>query len=151
MVVSGILRQAQSRIPVLALIDSGTSGYAFINKSFAQYYRLPLYPLQYPRRLRGFDSQAARTGDITHVASARMSLGGHLETLFLYITGLNKYPIIIGLPWLYRYRVDASYTFNTLTFSSPFCLNKYCSTLVKIQGVTREQEEFLLPRESYRI
>ena len=151
MVVSCTLRQAQSRIPVLVLIDTGASAYAFIDKSFAQQHNLTMHPLAYPRRLRGFDGQAARTGDITHVAEVTMALGGHIERLFLYVTGLNQYPIIMGLPWLRRHGIDASFESNTLTMSSPFCLTHCCSSPVKVYGVTREEKEFLSPKESQRI
>ena len=41
MIIFYILCQAQSRIHVLALIDSGASAYAFIDKSFAQQYSIP--------------------------------------------------------------------------------------------------------------
>jgi len=150
MVVSCILRHAQSRIPVLALIDSGASAYAFIDKSFAQHHNLSLHPLTYPRRLRGFDGQTALTGDITHVAETTMALEGHIERLFLYVTDLNQYPIIMGLPWLRRHGIDASFEFNTLTMSSSFCLAHCCQTPVKIHGVTRE-EEFLSLKESQRV
>ena len=151
MVVSCTLRQAQSRISALALIDSGASAYAFIDKSFAQHHSLPLHPLTYPRRLRGFDGQTARTGDITHVAETTMALGGHIERLFLYVTGLNQYPIILGLPWLRRHGIDASFEFNTLTMSSSFCLAHCCPMPVTIHGVTREEEDFLSPKESQRV
>ena len=59
MVISCTLHQAQSRISALALIDSGASAYAFIDKSFAQHHNLPLHPLIYPHRLWGFDGQIA--------------------------------------------------------------------------------------------
>jgi len=150
MVVSCILRHAQSRIPVLALIDSEAFAYAFIDKSFAQHHNLSLHPLTYPRRLRGFDGQIALTGDITHVAETIMALEGHIERLFLYVTGLNQYPIIMSLPWLRRHEIDASFEFNTLTMSSSFCLAHCCQTPVKIHEVTRE-EEFLSLKESQRV
>ena len=150
MVVSCTLHQAQSRISALALIDSEASAYAFIDKSFAQHHNLPLHPLTYPCRLQGFDGQTARTRDITHVAKTTMALGGHIERLFLYITDLNQYPIILSLPWLRRHGIDASFEFNTLTMSSFFCLAHCCPTPVTIHEVTRE-EDFLSPKESQRV
>ena len=151
MVVSCILRQAQSRIPALALIDSGASAYAFIDKTFAQNHRLPLHPLKYPRRLRGFDGQAALTGDITHVAETTMALGGHIERLFFYVTGLNQYPIVMGLPWLKRHAIEANFGSDTLTMSSPFCLAHCCQSPAKVSSSTREEIAFLSPKESQRI
>ena len=136
MVVSCTLRQAQSRISALTLIDSEASAYAFIDKSFAQHHSLPLHPLTYPCRLRGFDGQTARTGDITHVTETTMALGGHIERLFLYVTDLNQYPIILGLSWLRRHGIDASFEFNTLIMSLSFCLAHCCPMPVTIHGVT---------------
>ena len=107
-----------------------------IDKSFAQHHDLPLHPLTYPRRLRGFDGQPALTGDITHVAETILALGNHVEKLFLYVTGLNQYPIVLGLPWLHRHAIDANFGSNTLTMSSPFCLTHCCHTPVTISGTT---------------
>ena len=145
MVVSYKLRVAQSRISALILIDSGASAYAFIDQSFAQLHSFPLIRLQYPRRLRGFDGQTAATGDITHVAETTMVLGNHVEKLFLYITGLNQYPIILGLPWLRRHEVDANFGSNTLTMSSSHCLKHCCASPVVIHALTRKEEDFLSP------
>ena len=98
MVVSCTLCQAQSRISALALIDSEASAYAFIDKFFAQHHSLLLHSLTYPRHLWGFNGQTAWTGDITHVAKITMALRDHIKRLFLYITGLNQYLIILSLP-----------------------------------------------------
>ena len=151
MVISCTLRQAQSRISALALIDSEASAYAFIDKSFAQHHSLPLYSLTYPHHLQGFDGQTARTRDITHVAKTTMALGGHIERLFLYVTGLNQYPIILSLSWLRCHEIDISFEFNTLIMFSFFCLAHCCSTSVTIHGVTWEEEDFLLLKESQRV
>jgi len=141
MVVSCILRQAQSRVPALALIDSGASAYAFMDKSFAQQHHLPLHQLTHPRRLRGFDGQAALTGDITHVAESTMVLNGHIERLFFYVTGLSQYPIVMGLPWLRRHAIDVNFGHNSLTLSSSFCLDHCCQSPVKIYGLNRQEED----------
>ena len=148
MVISCTLRQAQSRISALALIDSEASAYAFIDKFFAQHHNLPLYSLTYPHHLWGFDGQTARTEDITHVAKTTMALGGHIERLFLYVTGLNQYLIILGLSWLCHHGIDASFEFNTLIMFSSFCLTHCCSMPVTIHGVTWEEEDFLSLKES---
>ena len=144
MVVSCILRQAQSRVPALALIDSDASAYAFMDKSFAQQHHLPLHSLTHPRRLRGFDGQAALTGDITHVAESTMVLDGHIERLFFYVTGLSQYLIVMGLPWLRHHAIDVNFGHNSLTLSSPFCLNHCCQSPVKIYGLNRQEEDVSL-------
>ncbi len=151
MVISCVLRHAQSRIPALTLIDCGASAYAFIDKTFAQQHNFPQHQLKYPRRLQGFDGQPALTGNITHVVETTMAIDNHIERLFLFVTGLKYYPIVLGHPWLRRHAVDANFGSNTLTMSSPFCLSHCCPSPVKITAVTREEEEFLSPEESQRV
>ena len=80
------------------MIDSEAFTYAFIDKFFVQHRNLPLHPLTYSHCLQGFDGQTAQTEDITHVTEITMALEGHIERLFLYITDLNQYLIILSLP-----------------------------------------------------
>ncbi len=80
-----------------------------------------------------------------------MAIDNHIERLFLFVTGLKYYPIVLGHPWLRRYAVDANFGSNTLTMSSPFCLSYCCPSPIKITAVTREEEEFLSPEESQRV
>ena len=98
MIVSYILRQAQSRISALILIDCGASAYAFIDKTFAQQHNLPQHQLKYPRRLQGFDGQLALTGNITYIVETTMAIGTYIERLFLFVIGLKYYPIVLGHP-----------------------------------------------------
>ena len=148
MVMTGILRLSRSRIRTYNLIDCGASGFSFIDEKFAHTNQIPLHLLKYPRRLEGFDGQRALSGNITHVAEITMDLEGHVEKLFLYVTGLKNYPIILGHPWLRRHNAIADFGHNTLTFASPYCLTHCCPHPVKLQAV---EEEFLTPAESRKI
>ena len=151
MIISCILRQAQYRIPALTLVNSEASAYAFIDKSFAQHHDLPLHPLTYPRRLRGFDGQPALTGDITHVAETILALGNHVEKLFLYVTSLNQYLIILSLLWLHCHAINANFGFNTLIMFLLFCLTHCCHISVTISGAIWEEEAFLFSKESQQV
>ena len=150
-IVSCILRQAQSRIHALVLIDNEASAYAFIDKFFAQYHNFSLHLLIYSRRFREFDSQVALTSDITHVAEIIMILEEHIERLFFYVTRLNQYFIVMNLSWLRRHVVDVNFELNTLIMFSFFCFAHCCQTSVKIYDITREEEEFLFFKESQQI
>ena len=132
-------------------MNSEASAYAFIDKSFVQYHDLLLHPLTYLRRLCGFDGQSALTGDITHIAEIILALGNHVEKLFLYVTGLNQYLIILSLPWLRRHTIDANFEFNTLIMFLPFCLTHCCHISVTISGTTWEEEAFLFSKESQQV
>ena len=97
MIISCILHQAQYKIPALTLVNSEVSAYAFIDKSFAQHHDLPLHPLTYPRHLCGFNGQSALTDNITHVTETILALGNYVKKLFLYVTDLNQYLIVLSL------------------------------------------------------
>jgi len=97
MIVFCILRQAQSRVSALALIDSDVSAYIFMNKSFMQQHHLFLHLLTHSCRLQEFDDQVVLINDITHVIKFTMILDEHVEKLFFYVTELNQYFIIMNL------------------------------------------------------
>ncbi len=148
MVISCTLRLAQSRIVVRSLVDTGASGYAFIDKSFARNHGLAFHALRYPRIVRGFDGQPSSTGRITHLAEAILVIQGHVERMFFHVTSLQQYPVVLGLPWLHRHGVTANFEENSLTFASPFCLKNCTPSPVK---VIAEDEPFLMPKENYEV
>ena len=141
-VVSSLLRYHQAQIQVLTLIDSGASGYAFIDQNFAHQHSFPLHKLKHPRRLFGFDGRPARTGDITHVAETTLVLGAHTEKIFLFVTGLQHYPVVLGHPWLRRHGALADFANNDLLLSSEFCLNNCAPFPVKVKAITPQHVQW---------
>jgi hypothetical protein len=97
MIVFCILRQAQFRVFVLALIDNEIFAYVFMNKFFAQQHNLFLHQLTYSCRLQEFDDQVAFINDIIYVIEFTMILDEHIKKLFFYIIELNQYSIIMSL------------------------------------------------------
>ena len=97
MIISCILCQAQYRIPALTLVNSEASAYTFIDKFFVQHYDLFLHLLTYSHRLCEFNGQSALTDDITHIAEIILALENYVKKLFLYVTDLNQYLIILSL------------------------------------------------------
>ena len=148
MVILCTFRLAQLRISIRCLVDTGASGYAFINETFARNHGLTFHALRYPRIVRGFDGQPSSTGLITHLAEAIMAVQGHVERIFFHVTGLEQYPVVLGLPWLHRHGVTANFHENSLTFASPFCLKNCTPSPIK---VIAEDEPFLMPKENYEV
>ena len=132
-------------------MNSEASAYAFIDKSFAQHHDLSLHLLTYPHCLCEFNGQSALTDNITHIAETILALGNHVEKLFLYVTDLNQYLIILNLFWLCRHVINANFEFNTLIMFLPFCLTHCCHTSVTISGATWEEEAFLSSKESQQV
>ncbi len=144
MIVFCILRQAQSRVFILTLIDSEVFAYVFMNKFFAQQHHLFLHQLTHSRRLREFDDQVALINDIIHVVEITMILDEHIERLFFYVTELSQYLIIMNLSWLCHHVIDVNFEHNILILSFFFCLNHCYQTLVKIYDLNQQEENFSL-------
>ncbi len=137
MIVFCILRQAQSKVLALALIDSEVFAYVFMNKFFAQQYHFFLHQLTHFRRLREFDDQVALIDDITHVVEITMILDEYIERLFFYVIELSQYLIIMSLSLLHRHVIDVNFEHNILILSFFFCLNHCCSFLIKIYDLNQ--------------
>ena len=82
---------------VHSLVDTGCSGYAFMDTAHARAHKLPLFALEKPRPLRGFKGQVETY--VTHYTRVTMNLNGHVDSdMFFYLTQLDHYAIILGLP-----------------------------------------------------
>ena len=132
-------------------MNSGASAYTFIDKFFVQHHDLLLHPLTYPHCLCEFDGQSALTGNITHVTETILALGNYDKKLFLYVTDLNQYLIVLSLLWLCRHVIDANFESNTLIMFLLFCLTHCCHTSVTVSGATWEEEAFLSSKESQQV
>jgi len=97
MIVFCILRQAQSKVLALTLIDSEVFTYVFMNKFFTQQHHLFLHQLTYSCRLQEFDDQVALINDIIYIVEITMILDEHIEKLFFYVIELSQYLIIMTL------------------------------------------------------
>jgi len=97
MIVFCILRQAQFKVLILALINSKVSTYIFMNKFFAQQHHFFLHQLIHSCRLQEFNDQVALIDDIIHVVEITMILNEYIERLFFYIIELSQYFIIMSL------------------------------------------------------
>jgi hypothetical protein len=128
------------------MLDSGASGYAFIDSTFAQTHSLPLTQLQYPRRLDVVDGRAVSSGSITHLASINLGIMSHHESASCFVTKLGHYPIILGISWLRLHQPTINWGLNTLTFDSNHC-RQSCSAPrnfpVQVTGLSSVPESFL--------
>ena len=61
---------------------------------------LEILPLFHPRSLKVFDGTDPAHGKITHIAKTTIDIGGHVECIFLFVTTLASFDVVLGLPWL---------------------------------------------------
>ncbi len=102
-----------------------------------------LHQLTHSCRLWEFDDQVTLIDDIIHVVEITMILDEYIERLFFYVIELNQYFIVMNLSWLHHHVIDVNFEHNILILFFFFCLNHYCSFLVKIYDFNQQEENFL--------
>lgn len=89
-------------LPYASLVDSGCTGEAFLDSTFAKTHGIPTTPLPHPRPLYLADGQLRDW--IRETATLELQIGPHKETISLFITPLaEENPVILGIPWLQRH------------------------------------------------
>lgn len=92
------LRVHYAYLEVYAMIDSGATGTAFINSSFAYQNGVPIYELLIPKQTAMADG--AEVKPLTQWFNAYMSIGPHTKQISLFMMENLKYDIILGREWL---------------------------------------------------
>ena len=132
-------------------MNSEASVYTFIDKFFAQHHDLSLHLLTYSHCLCEIDSQLALTDNITHVTETILALENYIKKLFLYVTDLNQYLIVLSLLWLCCHVIDVTFKFNTFIIFLFFCLTYCCHISVIKSDAIWEKEMFLFSKRSQQV
>jgi len=139
LVVSCTLSVNGHTIATHALIDSGATGIAFINKNFARHHQLPLVPFPNPRSLEVIDGHLISSGDITHTTTVKLSINEHQEELPMFVTQLGHYPIVLAIPWMDLHDIKIRFHSCTVTFGSQYC-STHCTPFPTVaHGVAPEK------------
>jgi hypothetical protein len=131
-----------------ALIDCGATGLAFVDETFASENQLELIPLHTPRTLEVIDGRQISSGAITHVVRFALAIGEHIEELTAFVTKLNHYALVLGIPWLKKHDVTVRFASNTFIFDSPQCCGH--RQPIVVQGVEQVEEVELREVEELR-
>jgi Reverse transcriptase (RNA-dependent DNA polymerase)/RNase H-like domain found in reverse transcriptase/Integrase zinc binding domain/Chromo (CHRromatin Organisation MOdifier) domain len=104
-----------------AMIDSGASGnficYTYFRFFFEQ-------SLSKPKTTRYLLKMAdGKTNVVSRETSTQIKIKDHSENLTLDITRLERYPIILGIPWLKKHDPWIHWSSHRITFNSPHCLH----------------------------
>ncbi|CAD6939821.1 unnamed protein product [Tilletia controversa] len=103
------------------MIDSGATA-SFLDISFAQNHHLPSFKLSEPLPLNVIDGRPISSGPVTHSSEVPLHIDTHQERLSLHLTTLDRYLIVLGIPWLRRHNPHIDWSRNSITFSSSLCL-----------------------------
>ena len=108
-VIPGVLFSQGKRYEAPLLVDTGATGYSFVNermiKAICNAIGVSPIPLSKPKKVRGYDGQISKT-PITHMILPGLELNGHKElTVPMLITDLGQHDVILGKPWMNRHGV----------------------------------------------
>ncbi len=109
-----------------ALIDSGSTGFAFVDEKFAISRGLPLYSLKDPRELEVIDGRPIESGLVTAITKVKLTIDKHVEEIPIFVTILRHYPVVLVIPWLNKHDVSFCFRSKTVNFDSDYCL-QHCS------------------------
>jgi len=126
-----------------ALIDSGATGYALIDKAFAARHNFPWFELKEPRPLMVIDGRPVSSGAITHITKIGLSINNRHEMIPAFVTTLGGYHLTLCIPWLKHHDVKIDFASNSLTFESAYCLNNCVNDLTMAYGIEEELTHFL--------
>jgi predicted aspartyl protease len=98
LMVTCTLHDQENVIKFHVLIDSGATGYAFIDKDFTCHHHLALHLLKSLRNHTSIDRRPLTSGAITYITCTRLTIRNHQEDIPLFVIKLGHYPIILGIP-----------------------------------------------------
>jgi hypothetical protein len=79
LVVSCTLASNNSSFPSITLVDSGPTGFGFIDGNFIRHQNISQRPLLNTRSLEVIDGRSINSGTITHYVEVPMRIGTHEE------------------------------------------------------------------------
>lgn len=129
-----------------ALIDTGCSGFAFIDETFANHHNFPFYPLNSPRTLQVIDGRTISSGIVTHVCLLPLKIDSHHERATFFVTKLGNYPLVLGIPWLQLHDPSLRFKDNTILFNSDLCTTTCNASTIPtlIKGIIPPQQPQLM-------
>ena len=102
-------------------MDSGASGYAFIDRKFTASCSLITKILEALITLRLFNGEITSSGTITEELTGYLSVKQHSEEISLLVTQLSDYAIVLGAQWLRRHDPLISWPQEEVKFTSSYC------------------------------
>jgi hypothetical protein len=95
-------------VETLGLIDSGAGG-KFIDQNYARKAGFQILPLLQPLKALNVDGTENKQGTIRSYVNLEMKINNRTFPIRLFVTGLGKERIILGLPWLREQNPDINW------------------------------------------
>lgn len=105
-------------IKAKALLDSGASA-CFIDKDFAEKYKLPLVCKKCPVKVEVIDGRPLLSGDvIQETKPLDVHIADHISSIIFNVIKSPSNPVVLGLSWLDKYNPSIDWNTRKLTFQS---------------------------------
>jgi len=117
--VAATLHNGDHSIQTPAMLDTGATGFAFIDENFVRQHKFPRYRLNPPRDLEVIDRRPIESGQITHLTKISYQIQDHTEMLPAFITKLGHFLLVLGIPWLRRHAIITDFVSTTVRFQYP--------------------------------
>ncbi len=86
------------RAEAIALVDSGAME-NFMNLQYAKWLRLPIKPMDYPRKLYNVDGTENKSGELRYYTDLDVQTGGSRTTMRFFLSDLGEHKAILGYSW----------------------------------------------------
>ncbi|KAH8144651.1 uncharacterized protein LAJ45_11360 [Morchella importuna] len=146
------IRLTRDRVKLRALVDTGATGYGFIDASFAASRGYLTESLPTPRHLQVIDGRPIASGAITQICKLRLEIDAHVEGISLFVTQLGDTKVVLGLPWLQHHAARVNFANRHITFHADRCqqhtADSWATTLASkplIASATRAYDRTLPP------
>jgi len=81
------------------------------------------------------DGRPIESGQITHLTKISCQIQDHTEMLPAFITKLEHFPLVLGIPWLQRHAVVTDFVSNSVRFQCPDHQNPVVAPRVALQAI----------------
>jgi len=133
--VAATLCNGDHSIQTPAMIDTGATGFAFIDENFVRQHKFPSYRLNPPQDLEVINGRPIESGQITHLAKISCQKQDHTEMLPAFITKLGHFSLVLGIPWLQRNAVVTDFVSNSVRFQCSDHQNPLVAPQVALQTI----------------
>jgi predicted aspartyl protease len=107
------IEMKKQTVETQAFLDCGASG-EFMDSKFMKLHNIPLIKLRKPRITRNADGTQNEQGVVMHKAIIDLNINGKEDLTTLFITGLGKNNVILGLTWLRKHNPIVNWKEGTL-------------------------------------
>ena len=86
------------RAEAIALVDSGATE-NFMNLTYAHWLKLPIHPLEKPRKIFNVDGTENKSGELKYYTDLEVQTGTTRSPLRFFLTDLGENKAILGYSW----------------------------------------------------